>query len=348
VSVSCSFIASTQRNPEIVPGEVRDHSEAGQMWRRTIQILLALTVLSGVLAPTALARSARKHRAKPASNDPSGTTGATGLAGSGGAALVGTTGTTGTTGPSGIVPQGSGGAVFTRTLRIGNRGSDVMTLQTWLSTVGYTVPQTGYFGQMTKGAVANFQLANQLQPVSGAVGKRTAAVLLSKVDAQAAASGQAPPSGASTGTMVFPMTPISRVLPPSNWSLDQGIDIGTVNNACGSQVVEVAMTAGTIVQEGIDGFGPAAPVLKVAGGPYAGRYIYYGHAEPALVPVGAQVTAGEPIAEVGCGSVGISDAPHIEIGISDVGGPPCCPGYQETSPAMYGIVLNLFRKAGGR
>jgi len=25
----------------------------------------------------------------------------------------------------------------------------------------------------------------------------------------------------------------------------------------------------------------------------------------------------------------------------------CCPGYQETSPAMYDIVLNLFKKAGG-
>jgi peptidoglycan hydrolase-like protein with peptidoglycan-binding domain len=250
----------------------------------------------------------------------------------------------------GIVTATTSTSVFTRTLRQGDRGADVKTLQTWLTDVGYKLPATGYFGSMTKSSVMQFQTAMSLAPVTGVVGRVTASTLLTQVKAIATGGGvQDTPGQSLAGTTgwVFPLQPVAQVMSSSSWTLDQGIDIGMVNNACGAKAVEVAMTAGTIVQEGINGFGPAAPVLKVSSGPYAGRYIYYGHAKPALVPVGTVVTAGEPIAEVGCGDVGISDAPHLEIGISDVGGPPCCPGYQETSPAMYDIVLNLFQNAGG-
>lgn len=254
--------------------------------------------------------------------------------------------------PHGIVSTTQSGSVFTRTLRKGQHGVDIRTLQGWLSDVGFTVPVTGYFGPMTKSVVHKFQVAYGLKPPSGTVGKRTAAALLAAV--QKAEKGPqsttpttpAPTSGSTSSTgLVFPLKPLSLVLPSSDWTLDQGIDIGTVGSACGSKVIEVAMAPGTIVQEGIDGFGPYAPVIKVSSGAYAGRYIYYGHAAPALVPVGATVTAGEPIAEVGCGDVGLSSGPHIEIGISAPGGPPCCPGYQETSPAWYQVVLGLYKES---
>jgi peptidoglycan hydrolase-like protein with peptidoglycan-binding domain len=273
-------------------------------------------------------------------------------AASGGAGMVGPSD------PHGIVTAPPSTAVFTRMLRQGDRGADVKTLQTWLTDVGYKLPETGYFGSMTKSAVWNFQTTHQLRPVSGSVGPRTALALLTAVKQGALGNTLADPGGtgsltgtASTtttsGSLVFPLKPISRVLPSKDWTLDQGIDIGTVNNACGSQVVEVAMAPGKIVQEGISGFGPYAPIIKVSSGPYTGRYIYYGHAAPALVKVGTVVTAGQPIAEVGCGDVGLSDAPHVEIGISAPGGPPCCPAYQETSPAWHQVVLSLFEQAGG-
>jgi hypothetical protein len=49
---------------------------------------------------------------------------------------------------------------------------------------------------------------------------------------------------------------------------------------------------------------------------------------------------------VGCGRVGRSSGPHLEIGISTPGGPPCCPRMGETAPLITQIMRNLAIEAG--
>jgi murein DD-endopeptidase MepM/ murein hydrolase activator NlpD len=92
-------------------------------------------------------------------------------------------------------------------------------------------------------------------------------------------------------------------------TIDQGVDY----LAPGGTPL-YAMGTGIIIKAGISGFGPNAPVLQIIEGPLAGRTVYYGHAGPNLVSVGSHVVAGQQISIVGYGIVGLSTAPHLEIG----------------------------------
>ncbi len=103
-------------------------------------------------------------------------------------------------------------------------------------------------------------------------------------------------------------------------SIDDGVDY----DAPGGTPL-FAMGSGTIIEEGVSGFGPNCPVLQITSGPLTGRTVYYGHAGPDLVPVGSHVVVGQQISEVGSGIVGISTGPHLEVGfyppIQNGGGP---------------------------
>ncbi len=212
----------------------------------------------------------------------------------------------------------------THSLRPGSHGQLVLALQGLLQQAGASVIVSGRYDPTTVKVVRSFQRKHRMK-VTGIVNPPTTAVLVAV--ARAAAATAAPDAG-----WIFPLTPVGTVAPISTWTLDQGVDLGGARNDCGPKLLELAVASGTIVKTGVSGFGSAAPVLLVNSGPDAGRYIYYGHAMPALVVVGQQVAAGQPIAEVGCGDVGISSAPHLEIGISAPGSSvTCCPSRGETS-----------------
>jgi murein DD-endopeptidase MepM/ murein hydrolase activator NlpD len=141
-------------------------------------------------------------------------------------------------------------------------------------------------------------------------------------------------SGSRSGGFSFPL-PTSAASPPGTWSLDDGVDISAPGGT-----PEYAVCSGTVVLHGIGGFGPSAPVIH-CDSPLAGYdYVYYGHAGPGnWTPVGAHVSQGQVVTQVGYGDVGISTGPHLEIGFADSSGSPVGPS---SAPAMAGLLHGAY------
>jgi hypothetical protein len=72
-------------------------------------------------------------------------------------------------------------AAFTRDLTLGSTGADVIELQTWLEAKGYlTIPtgvSKGYFGALTAGALSKYQAAAGIVPAVGYFGPITRAAI---------------------------------------------------------------------------------------------------------------------------------------------------------------------------
>jgi murein DD-endopeptidase MepM/ murein hydrolase activator NlpD len=209
------------------------------------------------------------------------------------------------------------------TLSAPDSGRNVKVLQTLLADAGSRVSATGSYDAQTTTAVSAFQASHALSRTGIADPATVAAI----GQAASTAVGQA----TQDAGWLFPLTPVSRVASPSAWTQDQGVDLGGSANQCGPALEELAVGSGTVVAIGLDGFGPDAPVIKLDSGVDAGRYVYYGHAKPALVTIGEHVVAGQPVADVGCGIVGLSLAPHLELGISQPGSSVYPPPYHATS-----------------
>jgi hypothetical protein len=148
---------------------------------------------------------------------------------------------------------------------------------------------------------------------------------------------------------VFPFQNPAQASPPGSWRPDQGIDMfmadhGASECGAGQRLGPglVAVASGTIAGEGISGFGPWAPILHVDQGPLTGMYVYYGHTAGDLVPVGTHVSQGQPITHIGCGIVGRSDTPHLEIGM--YGSYPGVPPWGTTSHEMERWLISSLKR----
>jgi murein DD-endopeptidase MepM/ murein hydrolase activator NlpD len=186
--------------------------------------------------------------------------------------------------------------------------------QALLNGLGFPAPTSGKWDVPTIAAIRAYQQASAI-PVTGVIDFATRITMLTPfsppLPAALLASSLPTPGGVvGPGGAALPL-PIQYL---KGGSVDQGVDY----SAPGGTPL-YAMGSGTIIQEGISGFGPNAPVLQITSGPLAGRTVYYGHSGPDLVPVGAHVVQGQQISIVGYGIVGISTGPHLEIGFLPLG-----------------------------
>ena len=101
------------------------------------------------------------------------------------------------------VPASAHAALGDRTLRAGDRGGDVRSLQVLLGRSGFRTRKDGIFGPGTVGAVKRFQRASGLQ-VSGSAGTITITALRAAAASGGAAAAPVAPASPASAPVVTP------------------------------------------------------------------------------------------------------------------------------------------------
>lgn len=217
-------------------------------------------------------------------------------------------------------PVAHAATLGSRKLRLGSHGSDVTQLQRALRALRYNISTDGDFGPITDRKVRDFERKHHLK-VDGVVGSSEARMILDAA-AEARASqgtgGSTPtppptdtPPPPATGSHVFPVAgPFdfggagSRFGAPRGDHVHQGQDIAA---AQGTPVVSVA--DGTVYWRAYQASAAGNYVVISSTDGY--DYVYMHLRDAALVTVGENVTAGEPIGYVG--QTGDAQGPHLHL-----------------------------------
>lgn len=114
---------------------------------------------------------------------------------------------------------GSAQCTFSRDLTVGSRGDDVTCLQNYLASKGhftYSGGATGYFGSVTKNAVAAWQAANGISPAAGYLGP------ISRAKYSSMAVAPAPAPAPTPGVPSVPGVPAPVPAPAGTLRVDAG------------------------------------------------------------------------------------------------------------------------------
>ena len=150
----------------------------------------------------------------------------------------------------GAAPAATTGVTpFTAPLKYGMSGEAVKNLQTFLNTQGAALPTTGYFGNMTKTALANFQAANGIAPAVGYFGPITMAKVNSMLVATPAPTPIPTPVPGTEPTPTptpAPTTATEGTFDITLWSAPNGITVkeGETKSVVG---YKVKTTGGDVV-----------------------------------------------------------------------------------------------------